>query len=154
MQASIRTGTGVLIIRDRMPRWPRPRHAIATLMALLTLAPLPLHAQPAEDLQRGARIVDTDYFTTSARCAMCHSSSPDASALRDAQGRSVAPSDLWPATMMANSSVDPFWRAVLATEIAATPLRTKDIEAECLKCHAPLAFHEARLTGTEVSRAP
>ena len=41
--------------------------------------------------------------------------------------------------MMANSARDPLWRAVLSAEIAATPSRQRDIEATCLRCHAPMA---------------
>jgi hypothetical protein len=46
--------------------------------------------------------------------------------------------------MMANASRDPLWRAVVSAEIKATPSRKADIEAKCMRCHAPMesnAFH-------------
>lgn len=75
----------------------------------------------------------------STRCALCHSNSPRATAMRDAEGRPVAPHDLWGASMMANAARDPLWRAVLSAEVAATPSRQAQIEAICLGCHAPMA---------------
>lgn len=76
---------------------------------------------------------------TSHRCAMCHSASESADAMRDAAGNSVAPYDLWRSTMMANSARDPFWRAVMSVEVAATPAAEDAIVSKCLRCHTPLA---------------
>jgi len=72
-------------------------------------------------------------------CARCHSAAETSTALRDSAGRSVAPFDLWRSSMMANASRDPFWRAQVAVEIAATPSRADEIAETCLRCHAPLA---------------
>lgn len=77
--------------------------------------------------------------STSHRCAMCHSASDSAQAMRDAEGNSVAPYDLWRSTMMANSARDPFWRAVMSVEVAATPSAEDAIVSKCLRCHTPLA---------------
>jgi hypothetical protein len=75
----------------------------------------------------------------SSSCARCHSAAPAASALRDADGETVAPYDLWRGTMMANSALDPLWRAVVSVEVAATPSARTAIESKCLSCHAPMA---------------
>ncbi|QDU84500.1 hypothetical protein Pla163_16100 [Planctomycetes bacterium Pla163] len=75
----------------------------------------------------------------SSSCARCHSAAPGASALRDADGETVAPYDLWRGTMMANSALDPLWRAVVSVEVAATPSARAAIESKCLSCHAPMA---------------
>lgn len=72
-------------------------------------------------------------------CAQCHSYSPKASGLKDAEGNNIAPFDLWQGTMMANAARDPLWQAVMSVEVAATPSQKDRIEAECLKCHAPMA---------------
>lgn len=82
-------------------------------------------------------------FATSGACAMCHSSSENATAMRSPTGKSLAPFDLWQATMMANSARDPLWRAVVSAEVAATPSRKSEIEAKCLRCHAPMAAVES-----------
>ncbi|RMG18975.1 MAG: hypothetical protein D6731_00460 [Planctomycetota bacterium] len=99
-------------------------------------SPLPAH-----------RTVDAEHFATSSRCALCHASSPRARGLRDAEGRSIAPFDLWRSTMMANASRDPLWRAAVSVEVAATPSRKAAIEAKCMRCHAPLASETLRLAG-------
>lgn len=94
--------------------------------------------------------VDSEAFSTSGTCALCHSGSAEASAMKDAKGRSVAPYDLWQSTMMANSSRDPLWRAVVSAEVAATPKAKAAIEQRCMRCHAPLASAEARHFGVEI----
>ena len=76
-------------------------------------------------------------------CALCHDNSPRAQAMRDPQGRGIAPFDLWRSTMMANAARDPFWRAVVAAEVAATPSQRIAIEAKCSRCHLPMAGVEA-----------
>lgn len=118
------------------------------LIALLAVTIFPWHRAFCQDeVFQDASVTETKYFITSGRCALCHSSAPGANALKDEKGRSVAPSDLWPTSMMANSTVDPLWRAVVASEVAATPSRKKEIEAKCLKCHAPMASIEAEIAG-------
>lgn len=78
-------------------------------------------------------------FATSPVCAMCHSNSPNAAAMRRPDGGGVAPFDVWGSSMMAHAARDPLFHAVMSAEIAATPSRRADIEASCLRCHAPLA---------------
>ena len=94
-----------------------------------------------------ARGANTGNFTTSEACAKCHSNDPRASAMRDAQGRGVAPYDLWQGTMMANATRDPLWRAQVSVEIAATPSLRATIEKKCISCHAPMARAEAEDAG-------
>lgn len=85
-----------------------------------------------------------DRFATSRECALCHSNSPNATAMRDAAGNEIAPFNLWQGTMMANASRDPLWRAVMSAEIAATPDARGVIEDECMRCHAPMASEAQR----------
>ncbi len=83
-------------------------------------------------------------FATSDNCALCHSNTSTAGALRDNQGRPIAPYDLWRATMMANSARDPFFFAMMAAEVVQHPQHRAQIEAKCLRCHAPMAHDELR----------
>jgi hypothetical protein len=78
-------------------------------------------------------------FLDAKSCALCHSNSDRASAMRDSKQREIAPYDLWQASMMANSARDPFWRAVLSAEVVATPSKKALIEEKCTRCHAPMA---------------
>lgn len=96
-----------------------------------------------------SRAVAADRFVTSAGCALCHSNSDAATAMRDEADREVAPFDLWQSTMMANAARDPLWRAVVSAEIAQTPAAQEAIEAKCMRCHAPMASEAARAQGLE-----
>ncbi len=111
------------------------------LLSALAAAPSPQDA--AQEL------VPIPAFLDSPRCASCHESSPTATAMRDASGRSVAPYDLWRGTMMANAGRDPLWQAMVSAEVAAQPQHREFIEDKCTKCHAPMAWvdaHETDLT--------
>lgn len=101
---------------------------------------------PAGALPEATRVV-TPHFATSIACALCHASAPHAQGLKDEVGRSVAPFELWRSSMMANATRDPLWRAVVSLEVAATPSRAAEIQAKCLRCHAPMASVDAALTG-------
>jgi hypothetical protein len=72
-------------------------------------------------------------------CGVCHTNSSDSRAMRDSSGREIAPFDLWRSSVMANSARDPYWRAVVSVEVAATPDKQAEIEATCCRCHAPMA---------------
>jgi len=88
-----------------------------------------------------------EVFATGNGCSMCHSAAHGATAMRNATGDDVSPHGLWQATMMANSHRDPYWRATVDKEVRARPDVAAETEASCLRCHAPMAHHTARLGG-------
>lgn len=96
----------------------------------------------------GRRAERAGAFLESRECALCHSSSPRARALTDANGNDVSPVATWSATTMANAFRDPYWRAQMSMEIERDPARRDSIEAVCTRCHAPAANHQSRLDGT------
>ena len=83
--------------------------------------------------------VNDGNFATASVCAECHANADGANAMRTAQDEPIAPYDLWQGTMMANAARDPVWWAAVRAEVAATPARQAEIEAECTRCHAPMA---------------
>ncbi|MGB5492039.1 MAG: hypothetical protein WBM76_14530 [Woeseiaceae bacterium] len=87
----------------------------------------------------------TDHFSGSENCAVCHDG------LNDAAGTDVSIVADWQASMMANSSRDPFWRAKVASEIRRNPGIASEIEATCSRCHAPMAHVEAIFATTEAT---
>lgn len=97
------------------------------------------------------RALSWGHFATAGVCADCHANLDGSDTMRDADGRAIAPYDLWAATTMASSSRNPYWWAALAAEQAAQPEHAAEIEAECMTCHAPALVAEARLTGGTVS---
>jgi len=88
-----------------------------------------------------------EVFATGDGCSMCHSASSRSTAMRTALGADASPHGLWRGTVMANSFRDPFWRAQVAREVAADPDRAEEVEALCLRCHAPMLHHSRRLAG-------
>lgn len=100
----------------------------------------PVVLAPRQNLVEG-------HFATSAHCQTCHSNTGGTQAMRDEQGRAVGMYDLWRATMMANASRDPFWRAVVSAEVAKTPAAKEVIEDKCMNCHAPMAHNEIHKNG-------
>lgn len=88
------------------------------------LDPLPAHAA-----QRSGRFDSVD------RCATCHAAAPNV--FRDAMNRDVSPSGLWRGSAHAIAARDPYWLAVVAQEMEATPPARATIEQVCTRCHAP-----------------
>ncbi|MBK9167633.1 MAG: hypothetical protein IPM24_09240 [Bryobacterales bacterium] len=92
-------------------------------------------------------------FGTFTACSVCHSNLDVPSGVTDfvngipdlrARAQSVpqrvaaGPGALWPASMMAHSSRDPYWRAKVRFESAANPSFGAVVEDTCLRCHAPV----------------
>ncbi len=74
-----------------------------------------------------------DLFAGSGLCTGCHS------AMVDATGKDVSLGRNWSATMMANSSKDPYWFATVRSEVELVPELRQVIEQRCATCHMPMA---------------
>jgi hypothetical protein len=85
----------------------------------------------------------TDVFATSDQCMACHNG------LRTPSGEDVSIGAAWRASMMANSSRDPYWQAAVRREVLDHPAATDAIEDECATCHMPMSRTDARLNGDE-----
>ena len=86
-----------------------------------------------------------EVFATGDGCAMCHSVASTAMAMRSSTGDDVSPHGLWRGSVMANSFLDPYWRATVQKEIAAMPDQALEVQALCTRCHAPMAHHSRRI---------
>jgi hypothetical protein len=80
-------------------------------------------------------------FVTSHSCMACHNG------LTLSTGEDVSIGVLWRATLMANSSRDPYWQASVRRETIDHPLVAADIEDECSACHMPMARTTAMASG-------
>jgi hypothetical protein len=80
-------------------------------------------------------------FQTSDRCLACHNS------LVNAAGEDVSIGFHWRASIMANSSRDPYWQASARREVIDHPEAQAEIEDECSVCHMPITRYEAKLRG-------
>src|SRR5690242_17925386 len=84
-----------------------------------------------------------DLFQTSDRCFACHNG------LSTSGGEDISIGFAWRATMMANSSRDPYWQAGVRRELIDHKESKTVIEDECSKCHMPMARYQAKYEGTE-----
>lgn len=89
----------------------------------------------------------SQYFPTSAHCDGCHSTDPEAFAMRDGDGNDVNMYDDWVASMMANSAKDPFWRAKVSHETLTHPAFKAETEDKCTTCHAPMGNYTSKYHG-------
>ena len=82
-------------------------------------------------------------FHTSDRCVACHNG------LLTASGEDVSIGYDWRASMMANSSRDPYWHASVRRETIDHKESAAAIEDECAVCHMPIPRYEAKLRGEQ-----
>lgn len=109
---------------------------------LLPLALALLIAAPSRLMSRGARRNESQpAFRTSDRCVACHNG------LKISSGADVSIGFNWRATIMANSSRDPYWQASVRRESVDHPESQSEIEDECSVCHMPIPRYEAKLQG-------
>ena len=80
-------------------------------------------------------------FHTSDRCVACHNG------MRTAAGEDMSIGFDWRASMMANSSRDPYWQASVRRETIDHPKAAAEIEDECAVCHMPIVRYEAKVRG-------
>ena len=80
-------------------------------------------------------------FKTSDRCIACHNG------LSTPAGEDVSIGVNWRASMMANSSRDPYWQASVRRETMDHPKASAAIEDECAVCHMPMSRYEAMVNG-------
>lgn len=107
--------------------------------AILALGLLP--CSPTLLSRAGQKPSDKPVFQTSDRCVACHNG------LTTPVGEDVSIGFHWRASMMANSSRDPYWQASVRRESLDHPESLAAIEDECSVCHMPMSRFEAKLNG-------
>jgi len=80
-------------------------------------------------------------FQTSDRCIACHNG------LTTASGEAVSIGFDWRASVMANSSRDPYWQASVRRESMDHAPATAAIEDTCSRCHMPMMRYDAKVHG-------
>jgi len=85
--------------------------------------------------------VDHLLFTTSAHCIACHSK------VYAPNGEDISIGYQWRASIMANSSRDPYWQAGIRRETMDHPTVKAEIEDTCTTCHMPMLRFQAHAEG-------
>lgn len=117
------------------------KFSLAILFYVSCLTVLAANVMP----QRSALAINLesvhDIFATSEQCIACHSNvvGPD--------GQDISIGYTWRASMMANSSRDPYWQAAVRREVMDHPAAQESIEDTCATCHMPMARFAANVTG-------
>jgi hypothetical protein len=105
--------------------------------ALVIVASIFFSAQSVKSSDPGLKPA----FHTSDRCFACHNE------LTTSNGHDISIGLAWRASIMANSSRDPYWQASVRRETIDHPEVIPDIEDECSVCHMPVARYQAKLQG-------
>ena len=95
-------------------------------------------SQPADTTEPAD---SADHFRTADRCIACHMG------VSAADGTDVSIGFDWRASMMANAARDPYFHAAVRREIMDYPDAASEIEAECSRCHMPMATVAALAAG-------
>jgi hypothetical protein len=125
-------------------------------LAALTLGLADTHAQQPKSVEDTASVIAMHLdpnirFKTGDNCMACHNS------LVAPSGEDVSMGIAWRASMMANSSRDPYWQAGVRRETLDHPTAAADIEDECSICHMPMAralAHEGGRKGQVFAHLP
>jgi hypothetical protein len=112
--------------------------ALRVLVSSMLLFGAPLLAQ----VQRTDKDFRTD-FRTSDRCVACHNG------LKTPSGEDISIGFDWRASIMANSSRDPYWQGSVRRESIDHPEAKAAIENECSTCHMPLTHFTAQAEGKQ-----
>src|ERR1700738_4555873 len=99
----------------------------ALLMLSTALLVFPTTARPASK----DKTLNTE-FRTSDRCVACHND------LKTSSGEAISIGCQWRASIMANSSRDPYWQGSVRRESIDHTESQANIEDECSVCHMPI----------------
>ncbi|MFK7892022.1 MAG: hypothetical protein AB8B63_14500 [Granulosicoccus sp.] len=113
---------------------------------------LPQPRNTLPDLNIANASFNEEHHAGSASCNVCHNYS-DMTVETDTPGetRNVSIGTAWETSVMAQSARDPYWHAVVASELDYFPHLEEVINDKCTVCHAPMAHDLARKTGQKLS---
>ncbi len=103
--------------------------------AVLTVSPAVLHGGAKKD--PSDKDLKTE-FRTSDRCVACHNG------LKTTSGEDISIGFQWRASIMSNSSRDPYWQGSVRRESIDHPESKAAIEDECSICHMPITHLTAK----------
>jgi hypothetical protein len=111
---------------------------VPAFAALLVLATAP---RAARLVLEAAGIADPPVFLTGDQCIACHGQ------LVTPAGEDISIGFDWRASIMANSSRDPYWQAGVRREVMDHPESSELIQDECSRCHMPMSNELERRRG-------
>src|SRR5258708_5174397 len=105
------------------------------------LVPAVLSSKSQTENAKGDKTPLGTFFRTSERCVACHNG------LKASSGEDISIGFEWSASIMANSSRDPYWQGSVRRESMDHPESKQVIEDECSICHMPAVRMSDRAAG-------
>ncbi|NND91340.1 MAG: hypothetical protein HKN42_10790 [Granulosicoccus sp.] len=113
--------------------------------------PVPAARGTLPSLARSSADFEGEHHAGSGACAACHT---DPGMTIDTpipgQSRNVSIGTAWETSLMANATRDPYWHAVVASELDNFPELEDVINDKCIVCHAPTAHDLAKKENLEL----
>ena len=122
----------------------RVRYGSAMVVGLAATLVLPLlrgRSETKTENAKGDKLPPGVVFRTSDRCVACHNG------LKTSQGEDISIGLQWGASIMANSSRDPYWQASVRRESIDHPESKQTIQDDCTICHMPAVRMADRTAG-------
>src|SRR5689334_2529499 len=113
---------------------------LKTLSSSIMIAVLVLLATRATRAG-GQRSSSEPRFQTSDRCVACHNG------MKTKAGEDFSIGIDWRASIMANSSRDPYWQGSVRRETIDHPESTGEVQDTCARCHMPMERYAAKVQG-------
>jgi len=114
---------------------------VVAAAALVWAGVVALKASPQQGERQPVAPHGNVQFKTSDTCMACHNG------LSASGGQDISIGTDWRASIMANSSRDPYWQAAVRRETIDHPQAVDEIEDECSVCHMPMARALANAKG-------
>lgn len=119
---------------------------------ITVIDPLPVARNLLPDMEIAESGFEGEHYSGSAACAACHTDTATGDdrvmvVQTDVGMKDVSIGTAWETSMMANATRDPYWHAVVASELHRFPNLTDEINDTCIRCHAPMASDLAKKTG-------
>ena len=116
------------------------------------LIALPAHRGLEPSIALADNTFNDTHYAGAGACSTCHNdeAAPEDREMVDDMGRDLSIGKAWESSTMANSARDPYWHAVVATELSRFPSQAAEINDTCTRCHAPMANDLARKEGFDI----
>lgn len=103
------------------------------------------------DIARADAAFEGTHHAGSDSCASCHNDpTMEISTPIPDVTRNVSIGTAWETSVMANAARDPYWHAVVASELHEFPMLEDTINDKCTVCHAPMANDYAKKEGIDL----
>jgi hypothetical protein len=118
---------------------------------ITVIDPLPQPRNLLPDLAIANLGFEGEHYSGNASCGACHTDDTTGDDLimgvqTEAGIKNVSLGTAWETSIMANATRDPYWHAVVASELHRYPNLTDEINDTCIRCHAPMASDMAKKT--------